>query len=128
MDNINFEKEINTRVEFKLLEIKDKIESKIKKHANLSYAAAIQNEDNALSIKEMHFKTAYLQLFAIFKEVTEKLLPSNNMTELENRNKKQIIVKSITDKFDSLTYQKIRLEVRSNFISHVASCVDKLLM
>lgn len=126
-NNNDFETEVNTRVEFKLREIKDALQNKLRKHQNLSYLA-IENNDVALTTKEMNYKTAYTQLLTIFKEVTDKPLPDKNMTELELNNKKQQVVKSIVDKFDVITNQRIRIDLRTAFMTHISSCIDKLLM
>ncbi len=120
------EQEIQERVNFKLNEILTGIKNRINIHHKLSFDLTLEDKIS-LGQREYHFKEAYDEFLETFKKEIEMQVPCNNMSELEFKRKRNIIVDKIMEKFDNLTRAHINYDQRQHFLRNIVSILERNL-
>lgn len=120
------EKEVQTRLTFKINELINNIRNQIKSNQSLSFHYIMQENNAGLSQKHIHYKEAFEQFHSILvKELRTLPIPYDKMAEISKGEKKNKAVDKIIQKLDELTRGKISFQQRANFAQSAAAAIEK---
>ncbi len=120
------EKEVQTRLTFKINELINNIHNTIKLNKSLGLYYIMEQNNPQLSQKHTHYQEAFELFNSILnKELSVLPVPYDNMTAKSTHDQKNKAVEKIVQKLDELTKGKISYQQRANFAQSVAAAVEK---